>query len=63
MSTYVRDFISPLYYGNYKCISYIWAPTFWDAADAVWKFNKEAVQPSAGLMTIMTIGQPPSFTF
>jgi hypothetical protein len=39
---------------NYKCISFLWAPTIWDAADAVWRFNKGTVQPQAVIMNMGT---------
>lgn len=49
---YVRDFVSPLYYGDYNCISYQWSPTFWDASDAIYKFNKDSIQPNAVIMNM-----------
>ena len=35
MATYIKDFVDPLYYGKFKCVSFTWAPHIEDGTSVI----------------------------
>ena len=52
MSDYIRDVIELLYMGSYKCVSFVWAPDFLEAAKVVQTMNAAERYPSAVIMNM-----------
>ena len=53
--TYIRDFVSPLYLGQFKCLSFLTAPDFAEAAYHIKQFNnndEDEYFPSAVIMNM-----------
>lgn len=53
ITSYIDDFISALFIGRYKCLSFSWAPTFSRGAETILQFHSiPNVRPTAVIMNM-----------
>jgi len=53
VTDYIENFISPLFIGSYKCLSFAWAPTFIQGAEMLLQYHSNPeVRPNAVIMNM-----------
>lgn len=55
MASYIRDFVDPLYYGKFKCVSFTWAPRIEDGTSVMKSLHSDPEYTPTGIIMNMGI--------